>query len=116
MGTETEQLKARLEELERQLTQFRTEKDEEIQQLRDKAEEAQANLEQQLRHSVSLEQELKSAALQAELDRHTALDTLREEHQRALEREQELVEEEKTRTEYWIGDLKSGFVLEKQSW
>ena len=70
MGTETEQLKARLEELERELTQLRMEKDEEIQQLCDKAEEAQANLELELRRSVSLEQELKSAALQAELDKH----------------------------------------------
>ena len=33
-----------------------------------------------------------------------------------LEREQKLVEEEKTCTEHWIGDLKSGFELEKQSW
>ena len=85
MGTEAEQLKAKLEKLERALTQLQTQKDEEIQQLRDVAEEA-LKLEQE--RSANLERELKSAALEAELDRHKALDALRAEHQRAIEREQ----------------------------
>ena len=37
MGTEAEQLKAKLEKLERALTQLQTQNDEEIQQLRDVA-------------------------------------------------------------------------------
>ena len=45
---------------------------------------------------ITLEQELKSAALEAELDRHKALDALRAEHERAIDREQNLVEEEKS--------------------
>ena len=110
MGTEAEQLKAKLEELERALTQLQTQKDEEIQQLRDVAEEAQANLKLEQQRSASLEQELKSAALEAELDRHKALDALRAEHQRAIEREQNLVEEEKRRAHDWITDLKSGVI------
>ena len=117
MSTEAERLKRRLEELEKALTQLKTEKDEETQQLRNEAEEARANLELELeqKRSASLEQELRSAALQAELDRHRALDALRAEHQRALEREQKLVEEEKKRAHDWITDLKSGFELEKRS-
>ena len=115
MSTEAERLKRRLEELERALTQLKTEKDEETQQLRNEAEEARANLELEQKRSASLEQELKSAALQAELDRHRALDALRAEHQIALEREQKLVEEEKKRARDWITDLKSGFELEKRS-
>ena len=103
MGSETERLKVRLEELERELAQTKTDKDTEIQQMRETAEKAQA----------SLESELKNAVLQAELDL-AALDALREEHQRALEREQKLVEEEKKRTDLWIGDLPSGFESEKQ--
>ena len=59
MGTEAEQLKAKLEKLERALTQLQTQKDEEIQQLRDVAEEAQANLKLEQQRSASLEQELK---------------------------------------------------------
>ena len=115
MSTEAERLKRRLEELEKALTQLKTEKDEETQQLRNEAEEARANLELEQKRSASLEQELRSAALQAELDRHRALDTLRAEHQRTLEREQKLVEEEKKRAHDWITDLKSGFELEKRS-
>ena len=77
MGTEAEQLKAKLEKLERALTQLQTQKkDEEIQQLRDVAEEAQANLKLEQERSANLERELKSAALEAELDRHKALDAL----------------------------------------
>ena len=40
MGTEAEQLKVKLEELDRALTRLQTQKDEEIQQLRDKVDEA----------------------------------------------------------------------------
>ena len=115
MGTEAEQLKVKLEELERALTRLQTQKDEEIQQLRDEADEARATLELEQKRSANLEQELESAALEAELDKHRALDALRAEHQRALEREQKLVEEEKKRAHDWITDLKSGFELEKQS-
>ena len=115
MGTEAEQLKAKLEKLERALTQLQTQKDEEIQQLRDVAEEAQANLKLEQERSANLERELKSAALEAELDRHKALDALRAEHQRAIEREQNLVEEEKRRAHDWITDLKSGSELERNT-
>ena len=76
------------------------------------ADEARSNLETAREHSASLEQELRSAALQAELDRHRALDTLRAEHQKALEREQQLVDEEKKRAHDWIADLKAGFESE----
>ena len=41
---------------------------------------------------------------------------LREDHQRALEREQRLVEEEKKRNDLWVTDLKSGFEAERLSW
>ena len=57
-----------------------------------------------------MEEELKTAALLAELDN---LDALQEEHRRFLVREQKLVEEEKVRAHDWIADLKSGFELEK---
>ena len=57
-----------------------------------------------------MEEELKTAALLAELDN---LDVLQEEHQRFLVREQKLVEEEKVRVHDWIADLKSGFELKK---
>ena len=113
MGTEAEQLKAKLEELERALTQLKAQKDEEIQQLRDVAEEAQANPKLEQQCSASLDQELKSAALEAELDRHKALDALRAEHQRAIEREQNLVKKEKAHD--WITDLKFEFELEKNT-
>lgn len=112
MGTEAEQLKAKLKELERALAQLKTQKDEETQQLRDVAEEAQANLKLE---QERMECELKTAALEAELDRHKALNALRAEHQRAIEREQNLVEEEKRRAHDWITDLKSGFELEKNT-
>ena len=115
MGTEVEHLKAKVEKLERALAQLQTQKDEEIQQLRDIAEEAQANLKLEQERSASLERELKSAVLEAELDRHKALDARRAEHHRALEREQNLVKEEKKRAHDWITDLKSGFELEKNT-
>ena len=111
MGTEAKQLKGKLEELERALSQLKTQKDEEIQLLCD---EVRATLELEQKRSTSLEQEPKSAALEAELDKHRALDTLRAEHQRALESEQKFVEEEKKHAHDWITDLKSGFELEKQ--
>ena len=113
MGSETDQLKAKVEEeLERTLTQLEARKNEEIRQLRVVADEAHSNLETAREHSASLEQELRSAALQVELDRHRALDALRAEHQKALEREQQLVDEEKKHARDWIADLKSGFELE----
>ena len=62
MSTEAERLKRRLEELEKALTQLKTEKDEETQQLRNEAEEARANLELEQKRSASLEKELRSVA------------------------------------------------------
>ena len=59
MGTEAEQLKTKLEELESELNQPKTQKDEEIQQLRGKAKEARTDLELEQKRSASLEEEFK---------------------------------------------------------
>ena len=121
MDTEAEQLKVKLMELERALTQLQTQKDEEVQQLRGKAKEARANLKLEQKCSARLDQEHKSTALEAEPDRHKALDALWAEHRRALQREwrvldreQKLVKEEKKHAHDWITDLKARFELEKQ--
>ena len=45
---------------------------------------------------ITLEQELKSAALEAKLDRHKALHVLWAEHQRVIDREQNLIEKRKS--------------------
>ena len=42
------------------------------------------------------------------------LDTLREEHRRALERDQRQADEERRRVDVWIADLKKGFEIEKR--
>ena len=87
MGTEAEQLKVKLVKLERALTRLQTKNNEEVQQLCDEAEEARASLELEQKCSASLEQELRSATLETELDKHKTLDALWAEHQRTLERE-----------------------------
>ena len=97
------------------LNQHKTQKDEEIQQLCGKAEEALADLELEQKRSVSLEEELKTTTLLAKLDKRKALDVLQEEHKRSLVREQKLVGEEKVRAHDWIAELKSGLRLEKQN-
>ena len=86
------------------MTQLKTEKDQEIQQLHDKAKETQVTYSD----SVGLEQELKCTALQTELDRHQALDTLREAPKSARERA-EGCRAKKAHTERLIQDLQSRF-------
>ena len=112
-NVEAEELKRRVQEVERELAQTREDKEAETQQLRTEAEDALASLESEQQRSAKLQQELRDTALQAEIDKHRALDYLREEHQRALEREQRLVEEEKKRNDLWVTDLKSGFGTER---
>ena len=70
---ETAQLKERLAQLETELEQTRS-----------VANETQAQLEEQRQRAGELE----NCNLRCELEKHDALDALREEHKRALEREQ----------------------------
>ena len=114
---EATQLKERLAKLEAELTDARAkivEKDNELEQARVATSEAQARLEGQRRHADELERELERCRLRSKLEKHNALDVLREEHKRALEREQRQVDEERRRVDCWIADLKRGFELEKQ--
>ena len=73
---ETAQLKERLAKLETELEQARS-----------VASETQAQLEEQRQRAGELERELENCNLRCQLEKHDALDALREEHKRALERE-----------------------------
>lgn len=112
---ETDQLKARVQELESELAALRTAKDDEVRRLQDAVSAGQAALQEERAHSTALARDVRDAEATAELERHRALDALRREHGHALERERQLVAEEKRRAEQWISDLKRGFQVERQS-
>ena len=100
---ETAQLKDRLAKLETELDQARS-----------VTSETQAQLEEQRQQAGELERELKNFNLQCQLEKHDTLDTLREEHKRALEREQRQADEERRRVDVCKADLKKGFEIEKR--
>ena len=112
---ETDQLKARVQELKAELAALRTAKSDEIQRLRDAVSAGQTALQEERAHSTALAKDVRDAEVTAELERHRALDALRREHEHALERERQLVAEEKRRAEQWIGDVKKGFQVERRS-
>ena len=100
---ETNQLKVRVQELEAELAALRTTKDNEVQWLQHAVSAGQ----------TALLEESKDAEVTAKLERHRALDALRQEHEHILERQ--LVAEEKHRTEQWISNIKKGFQVEQRS-
>ena len=112
---ETDQLKARVQELEAELAALRTAKDDEVQRLQDAVSAGQTALQEERAHSTTLAKDVRDAEVMAELERHRALDALRREHEHALERERQLVAEEKRRAEQWISDIKKGFQVERRN-
>ena len=111
-------LEDRLAELEAELSQARhslVQKDAELDRLRGQVEEAtlaanevQCEAEQR---SQALEERLaaeaESTRLRAEVEKLRALEGLREEHQRTMERERKLMDD-------WMQDVKERFRVEKQ--
>ena len=81
---ETDQLKARVQELEAELAALQTAKDDEIQRLRDAVTAGQTALQEERAHSTALAKDVRDAEVTAELERHRALDALRREHEHAL--------------------------------
>ena len=117
------QLKEKLAQLEAELAGAKTAlqaKDHEIEQLREKAEEATSNalaiqteLKEQSQEVSALKQELENSRLRAEVDKMHALENLREEHRKDLVREKEQVDFERKRAEEWVHDLRDSFNREK---
>ena len=110
-----QQLEDRLAQLEVELSQARhslEERDTELTRLRSEVE--QATLEAQRvaeQRSQALEERLvkeaESSLLRAEVEKLRSLEELREEHQRATERERKLMDD-------WMRDVKERFKVEKQ--
>ena len=111
-----DQLKERLLQLEAELAGAKTAlqaKDNELEQLREQAEEAtsnawdhQAELKEQSKEVSALRQELENSHLRAEVDMMRALENLRKEHRKEIVREKEQVDFERKRADEWVRDLK----------
>ena len=104
--TATEELSIQVQTLHAELRR----RDEEVETFRNKAVVASSNFErtkESLQDRVaSLQQELEQAELKAELNMLRTLDHLRAEHQRAMEREAERVDQ-------WIQEIKKSHATER---
>ena len=93
-------------------------KDGELGDLRSRVDEAKAETERMQRDTTErmrlLEQQLESERVQSELAHLRALEKLRAEHQLAIQREKDAVDEERQRMSAWIKDVKDGCEKEKQ--
>ena len=112
------QLEERLAQLEAELSQARhslAQKDFELDRLRGQVEEATLAADgaqrETERRTQALEERLateaESSRLRAELEKLRALEDLRDDHQRTLERERKLMDD-------WMQDVKERFRVEKQ--
>ena len=97
-----ENLRAQLEALQRLLNQ----KDRQIEQLESRTEGLQEAKETASNQASTLEQQLEETKLCGELEMLRALEGLRTEHRRALEKEEERRAQEAARMDAWIQDLK----------
>ena len=109
----------RLQELERRLEMAETEnkrKEEELrrsyQELQEAGEEIQSYQTQVDRYAAEMER----VKLQCELEKHRALESLREEHAGQLKFLQSQTERERERTDSWIAELKERVERENQGY
>ena len=117
-STMDQQLEARLTHLEAELSQAKRsleQKDVEMERLRSQVEQATREADEVQREaeqrSQALEEQLaretESSRLRAEVEKFRALEELRGEHQRAMERERKVMDD-------WMQDVKERFRVEQQ--
>ena len=117
-STMDQQLEARLAHLEAELSQAKRsfeQKDVEMERLRSQVEQATREADEVQREaeqrSQALEEQLaretESSRLRAEVEKFRALEELRGEHQRAMERERKVMDD-------WMQDVKERFRVEQQ--
>ena len=121
MGDQDEEgnLAERLVELERRLEKAEAEnrrKDEELRSSYQKLEGAAAEIQSYLNQVDRYAAEIERVKLQGELEKHRALDLLREEHTGQLKFLQTQTERERERTDNWITELKERFERENQGY
>lgn len=106
---EIQDLQAQLETSQRELK----EKKQELERLQLEAEKAQTDTDWQASEIIRLQQQLENQELNAELTRFRALEELRLEHKRVLEKEVDMRATDQERMGTWIEDLKKSHEIEK---
>ena len=122
----TEMSEQSVDDLEKELVEARRSieaKDEEVRDLRSQLEEAESKAEGAQQEAQekelacrTLEQQLETERLQAEVKLLRALESLRDEHQKAIQREKDAMDEERKRMAEWIRDVKDGWEQDKRRW
>ena len=115
------ELADKVRSLEAELAEVRetiVSKDEELDNLRSQLNEAKAESDRAHHKAAEtvrvLEQQLESERVQAELTHLRALESLRAEHQLAIQREKDAMDEERKRMSVWVQDVKDSCDKEKK--
>ena len=115
-SSEEHDLRARLGEAERRVTELISEKeqsDAEAERVREQLQEAVEESRFHRGEAEALQAQYERLAMQSELDRLRALDQLRQEYQRELSEERVRNDLEGKRYDSWIASLEEKFQLEK---